>query len=522
MRVEQRFEKVFQAVLWVGVICFLLAVFVTNLFHFNYKMNADIGAEAILGRLIWESGQILPDGWYGSNEVRLLCAPNLAALFYGLCHNMNLAQGLACCVMTVLICINIGYFLGQLGMAHKYRLLMVFLCLMLPSGFIALELTYLFASYYAIHVIVLFFTLAVYGKWVRSGEFQWGPLILSGLLAFCLGVQGVRGILVIYGPMTGMELIRRLYCLYERRKRQRTDRLISLWVAALLFLSFLGTLAPISIGQGFSRNIRNGFRKLIQVVLPDMGRAMGFPYTDMVGEICLGLLLFAALMVLAGILLRMLRKKFIRAEEWIFLILCSSPVVTALIVAFTTVESSQRYYFILIFAVAYGVVLLYQCSGLATRIGIAAVISAMAVVNFSHIYLLVLRSQEPASSDSFAVVQYLEEHGYDSGYATFENANTMTVLTNGGLLIAPVASVAEMDICKWLSSSGWYVPNVPFEKKTVYIVTEAERAEFGRLLKREGENQFRLLVKIGKYSIYCSDYNFSNLGVRSSKAAESE
>ena len=81
MRVEQRFEKVFQAVLWVGVICFLLAVFVTNLFHFNYKMNADIGAEAILGRLIWESGQILPDGWYGSNEVRLLCAPNLAALF---------------------------------------------------------------------------------------------------------------------------------------------------------------------------------------------------------------------------------------------------------------------------------------------------------------------------------------------------------------------------------------------------------------------------------------------------------
>lgn len=141
MRVEQRFEKVFQAVLWVGVICFLLAVFVTNLFHFNYKMNADIGAEAILGRLIWESGQILPDGWYGSNEVRLLCAPNLAALFYGLCHNMNLAQGLACCVMTVLICISIGYFLGQLGMAHKYRLLMVFLCLMLPSGFIALELT---------------------------------------------------------------------------------------------------------------------------------------------------------------------------------------------------------------------------------------------------------------------------------------------------------------------------------------------------------------------------------------------
>ena len=77
-------------------------------------------------------------------------------------------------------------------------------------------------------------------------------------------------------------------------------------------------------------------------------------------------------------------------------------------------------------------------------------------------------------------------------------------------------------ICKWLSCSGWYVPNVPFEKKTVYIVTEAERAEFGRLLKRKGENQFRLLVKIGKYSIYCSDYNFSNLGAHSSKAAKPE
>ncbi len=163
MKKADRFDGIFEGLLWIGLVCFIFAVFITNLFHFNYKMNADIASEAVLGRLIWETGQILPDGWYGSNEVRILCAPNIAALFYGVTHNMNLSMGLACCVMTLLVLFSIAAFCRFIGMGRRYSLLMTFLCLMIPGSFVSLELTCLFASYYAIHVVVLFFTLGSTG-----------------------------------------------------------------------------------------------------------------------------------------------------------------------------------------------------------------------------------------------------------------------------------------------------------------------------------------------------------------------
>ena len=512
MKKADRFDRIFEGLLWIGLVCFVFAVFITNLFHFNYKMNADIASEAVLGRLIWETGQILPDGWYGSNEVRILCAPNIAALFYGVTHNMNLSMGLACCVMTLLVLFSIAAFCRFIGMGRRYSLLMTFLCLMIPGSFVSLELTCLFASYYAIHVVVLFFTLGVYGDFAESGKGRIGCLILCVLLSLCLGVQGVRGILVIYGPLCGMEALRHLYLSYSGRRRRKADFMISLWVLSLFFFSVLGTLAPVSIGQGFSRNIRHGLQKLFTVVLPDMGRAVGFTSTGLVGKLCLGILILAAVYILGEILVRMLRKERIRVGEWIYLILCSSPVLTALIVAFTTIDSSERYYFILIFVMAYAVVLLCMRSSQRVQTALAVLILILAVVNFSGIYLPVFCSEEPAETELAEAVRFLREKGYESGYASFENANTMTAISNAALRIAPVASVSKMDICKWLSSADWYVPNVPIDEITAYIITEAEREEFLELVAVKGEDAFRLLTKIGKYYIYASPYNFSTLG----------
>ncbi|MBO5485329.1 MAG: hypothetical protein J5988_00135, partial [Eubacterium sp.] len=94
---------------------------------------------------------------------------------------------------------------------------------------------------------------------------------------------------------------------------------------------------------------------------------------------------------------------------------------------------------------------------------------------------------------------------------TFENANTMTVLSGGAVRVAPVNSVSKMDICKWMTSTDWYVPGVPYEETTAYVITEAEMEEFKKL-QEEYEDAFQYLIKIGKYYIYSADYNFSNLG----------
>lgn len=520
MKKSDRIESIFEVLLLIGLVCFAAAIFITNLFHFNYRMNADIASDTILGSLIWESGQILPDTWYVANEVRIICTPNISALFYGLCHNMTLSMGLACCVMTTMILLSIFYFLKSIGIERKYRMIMEFISLMIPTGFIALELSYLFTSYYAVHVAALFFTLAVYGDYMKTERIKWVRAVCCVLLAFILGVQGTRGILVIYGPLFGMEIVRNLYLIYSRQKKKKTDLLLGCYVSLLLVISFIGTRFPVSVGQSFSRNIRKGFSKLFTVVIPDMGRAIGFECTHLLGKVCLVLLLLAALYVLVNILIRMVKKQVIRTEEWIYLIVCSSPVVTALIVAFTTVESSERYYFILLSAIAYGVMLLFletkgpqffRRNGIRIKILAAVIILMLAVFNFSQVYLPVIGSQEPPVSDMEEVAEYLAGQGYTKAYATFENANTMTVLSGGSVRVAPVNSVSKMDICKWMTSTDWYVPGVPYEETTAYVITEAELDEFMQLLN-EHEDAFQYLTKIGKYYIYSADYNFSNLG----------
>lgn len=113
-------------------------------------------------------------------------------------------------------------------------------------------------------------------------------------------------------------------------------------------------------------------------------------------------------------------------------------------------------------------------------------------------------------TDLYEVGSYLEENNYQIAYASFENANTVTVLTNGNTRVAAVASMERMDACKWLSSSQWYVPNVPFESRTAYIVTETESESFQKFYDLHSED-IQFDAQIGKFLIYVSDYNFSCL-----------
>ena len=176
-------EQKITAGLLTGSVFFLLLIIITNLFHYNYHMNADIASETILGEVIWKSRQIIPDTWYPSTEVRVISIPNLSAIFYGFTGNMVLASGLACCMMTILIFLSILYFSKAVGMKKADGLLMGALCLIIPSAFIMLEVLYLFAGYYAICTVVFFVTLAMYASFLGRRNIVYK---LSGGGVFCL------------------------------------------------------------------------------------------------------------------------------------------------------------------------------------------------------------------------------------------------------------------------------------------------------------------------------------------------
>ncbi len=121
-------------------VIYLVFIFCANTQHFNYKMNSDIGAEAVLGRLIWDSGEIIPDSWISSTETRIIATPQVAALFYGMTGDMNLSLGLACCVMTAAIILAIWTFMRAAGCRRSSCLVMCLLSLSLAGNMTILEL----------------------------------------------------------------------------------------------------------------------------------------------------------------------------------------------------------------------------------------------------------------------------------------------------------------------------------------------------------------------------------------------
>lgn len=388
---------------------------------------------------------------------------------------------------------------------------MALFMLVLPADYHLLEVLYLFAGYYAVHVAVLFFYLGVYGGCLRRVGFRWGAMCVSICLAFLLGLQGARGMLVIYGPAIAVEMVRCGYLVWARKKPKRIDWGISIWVLLNFLFNFMGSCIPISVNVGLSRNIRKGFYKLWAVVIPDLADILGFHSLGVLGRICLGILFFNALYILFNILYKIWKKRELAALEWLYLIICASPVMTVFLVAFTTVESTGRYYFVFLIMLSMGAVMLLvrrERYMIVPQILCLMAVGYLSAANMINLYIPMIRSKEPPKTDYVAVVEFLEENNYLSAYATFENANTMTVISNGSVKVAPVASVEKMDSCKWLSSKNWYPPYVAKDQTTVYVVTESQMPEFEVFLSGK-EEQVKKVRQIGKFHLYISDYNYT-------------
>ena len=506
-------DKVITGLCLTGTFIFLVLIFMTNFFHFNFAMESDVASEAILSEQIWISKKVIPDAWYSSTEARIISTPNIGALFYGISKDMSFAMGAACCVMTLLI-IGSGYlfFSKVLDDAKSSVYLGIYLLLALPFDIDYLKLFYLYAGYYSICFIALFFTLTIYGKVLKDSEIdKWGMGIAT-ILALGLGFQGMRGILVLYAPLFGIEIIRRLHNIIYRCKTNKADTWITTWVITLLCVSYLGTCFPFSVGQDISKNFRKGFSKLFTVVIPDIGKGIGFEEYNLLGKGCVVLLLILTVAMLIMVLGRLLRGKEITSFEWCYLVICSSPVVTALIIAFTTADSADRYFFMLMPAMVLTIVMLWQKSRRGVKLLLTGCVMLLSIINVCQIYVPILQSEEPPDIDAYRVVNFLEENDCSCAYSTFEHANMMTMLSDGKVRVAPVATMSEMDICKWLSSEEWYPPNVPYKQRTAYIVTEAEQEAFEEFLIDKVEC-IEKVTQIGVYRIYMSDFNYSNLGI---------
>ena len=152
------------------------------------------------------------------------------------------------------------YLMKSLKMSRVQTLIFLLLCIVIPNNFTILEVFYLFAAYYSPHIVVLFITLGIYVRALDKG-LSLKEAGVAIILEFMLGMQGVRGILVIAGPVFAVEVVRYIYKLYKKEERNKNDYYMLGWSFLLIVAGFVGGMFPFSRGQSMSRNIRKAPQK---------------------------------------------------------------------------------------------------------------------------------------------------------------------------------------------------------------------------------------------------------------------
>ncbi|SFU87437.1 hypothetical protein [Butyrivibrio sp. INlla21] len=232
---------------------------------------------------------------------------------------------------------------------------------------------------------------------------------------------------------------------------------------------------------------------------------------------------------------------------WSMLAFPFGVIVCMLSSTFTTAEAAPRYYVMILFVVGIGVALFMHflkellekrnCklaeSKAGNRIGkgdeseagnrsgkngmmiasyVALAVAALVIVygtDKAYIFNKDLIVNDNSSDwATVKVARWMEDHGYEYGYSTFNHANPITVMSNNKVKVRAVNSMKEMQGAKWLSDKTWYPPYRSSEGPTCYIVSDSGDEDFAEFLAA----QHPTIIEeddVEGYSIYVLDHDYT-------------
>ena len=552
-----------------GVLLYAGSYCCLNLFHYSMMMDSDIAADALVAREMWQEGTLIPGSWYSSSETRILSPSALAALFEGLTGSLQLSMGIACSLLLILILILYAILMRRSGFGWTAIAAGLLLVLALPGSLRRAQLLYLFADYYAVHTCAMLITLWIYlGETTtrpRRSVRRWTLFLIGLILALAMSLSGMRAALIVYAPLAATEALLWLRDLIIRRQFPwKSTARVHGAVLSVLYLAaaFLGTRSPWAVSQGVSTNIRHGFQKMWEEVLPDLLECLGLrDGNNVLSGLTIVFCLLAIYVLIRKILLPGLSRHpekipassgkcenrdreynddydeddhgeaFPAAQRQgiVLLFFWVSLAVTICSVSFLTIESVWRYYFLAWFILSWSAAMILQQrtvpvgrsdiseqnSSPAGRTAMikeaaAGLLAAVIVVYSGLQWDANIRSanlQNYEDSNITEIVTWMQENGYYWAYSTFETSNRFTVICDGAVQVSAVSSLDTMGIHKWLSDADWYVPVLPYEMKTAYIIPQSRMDEFA--VQLELHEEYELVLETESYFLYTAPYNFT-------------
>lgn len=517
----------------------LLAVYMgmfayLNLAKYGQHVDSDIAAEAMLAREIWETKSLTPDNWLPSTERRVLGTSMVGALFYGITGSMVTAMGIACVLVGLCVLVSLALLLKQCRVSALGLATALLAVCALPTGGLRNEgqivpfvmlLWFLFADYYALHCVCLFLSLAFYIRLHRLCE-EGGRLKKTDIVIWCalalgcvgLGLGGMRCLQVLVLPLAAWELLSLFAESGHLTKAVRPRR----WIQSGFVLSLLGAAGAAAAYPSsreypmFLQNAQGMVQRLLSdvpaAILECLGIAGNAKLTSFSGLMQLIVLAVAALTVFGAAVILRRGSAVCREQKLLIQLLLSSLCVTVFTEVATTAETAHNYFFMVWFLViAVIAVLITGYGGKGAAKGsafgkvIALCVCVFAVLNIKYTYaeaVSVTDNLQPYEE----VAEYMEAQGLDYGYAEFWDAARICVMSDGRITMGHSYQIEQLRMYWWLTNINWYVPNLPEDMRTAYVVRTADREGF--LAQFEDPSVMELGFENESFAVYVSDKNF--------------
>ena len=216
-------ERTFSLIIILVLLAYFAVFAIVNFIGFAYFCNADMYADTLVARLMWEQKTLFPSNFVFGNQYYVIATPVFAALFYGLTGSMNTAMALATTLMSLLIVLSLGWMIKPYIKSRSTRLAMLLTlaaAVYVPHVIDTDEgqLFFVMASYYACYLITFFFLAGDYVRARTDSSLRPAALAVSLVLAFCTGMQSLRQTCVSILPILAVEFVSALRRLIAREK----------------------------------------------------------------------------------------------------------------------------------------------------------------------------------------------------------------------------------------------------------------------------------------------------------------
>lgn len=480
----------------------LLGLIFANILWGDHFLDSDMAAEMIFSKLVAsEGGWIASENWYYSTEFRIVYTQLIMVPLFHIFESWRVIR-IITNVITYLLLLG-SYFFMMKPLECKTRTV-AYSAVILLLPFSETLVTHMhFGNTYMFHVILLFFCFGLYLRLAKQGSSSWmGKLWLAWYIIVCLlcGMSGVRYVLALQAPvvLTSAIYLMRSKAWGELRVRLDKPRIIGVWqeqrTKYLLYailglfisvLGYLGNVVFIAKNYVFQTYEATNFIPVFQgVLLERIQNVIGnllllFGYISNKGFLSVrGMISLIAFAFLIGLVMLARRCNKLLQDDAHFMLLFFEVafVLNTFVFVFTTSTMSERYY-ITVFVFAVPLLALYfekESYRLDKFLVMTFLVGALLLTTSKSIFSLASNDKNAELRDAVA---FLQEEGYDFGYATYWNGNIMTELSNGELGVAQIAELADMSFFRWSSPIGYYEEGY-HQGKCFLILTRDEYEDY--------------------------------------------